>query len=164
MKVLVKRACGHEEQVEVFGTTKERENKIKWYEATDCTSCYSKAANSNCEEIEMTYSEYKNNYADCKTKPNSYNKSTKTIIVYVPKKAEETNETIVNEVKIEEIAEAFGTTVNNVKVMIAKSETELENHYETLKIKLIQIKHPQREELINKTRKAIDLIYKYKAQ
>lgn len=34
-------------------------------------------------EKEMHYSEYKNNYSDCETKRGSYNKETKTIIVYV---------------------------------------------------------------------------------
>ena len=32
----------------------------------------------------MLYREYKEKYCDCRTKENSYNKETKTIIVYVP--------------------------------------------------------------------------------
>ncbi len=35
--------------------------------------------------VEMHYSEYKRNYANCKTVANSYNKSTKTIKVYTRK-------------------------------------------------------------------------------
>ena len=36
-----------------------------------------------CVEQEMKYSEYKANYSECQTKKNSYNKETKTIVVYV---------------------------------------------------------------------------------
>lgn len=35
--------------------------------------------------IEMPYGEYKTHYSHCKTKPGSYNKETKTIMVYVSK-------------------------------------------------------------------------------
>ena len=42
----------------------------------------------NSEEAELKYSEYKENYADCKTKSGSYDKETKTIVVYVPKQEE----------------------------------------------------------------------------
>ena len=42
----------------------------------------------NCEEVVMSYREYKENYADCKTKAGSYDKTEKTIVVYVPKKEE----------------------------------------------------------------------------
>lgn len=38
--------------------------------------------------VEMHYSEYKNNYSNCKTVPNSYNKKTKTIYVYVNRVAQ----------------------------------------------------------------------------
>jgi hypothetical protein len=56
-----------------------------------CPECYAReqAQKANegmqIEEVEMHYSEYKNNYSNCKTLPNSYNKETKTIIVLVPK-------------------------------------------------------------------------------
>ena len=56
-------------------------------------SCYEEAKNAKnsegCKEVEMKYSEYMNCYENCKTKANSYNKSTKTIIVYVPVTFEE---------------------------------------------------------------------------
>jgi hypothetical protein len=85
MKLTVVRACGHEEQVEVFGSAAEREKKIKWYETTDCKQCYAKEQNSGSEEITMKYSEYKNNFSSCKTKPDSYNREDKTIVVYINK-------------------------------------------------------------------------------
>ena len=60
---------------------------------TVCPDCYAeqKAAEMlrTHDEVEMKYSEYKNHYEKCKTKPDSYNKVMKTIIVYVPKKAHE---------------------------------------------------------------------------
>lgn len=63
---------------------------------TVCPDCYTeqKAAEMlrTHDEVEMKYSEYKNHYEKCKTKPDSYNKIMKTIIVYVPKKAEEKKE------------------------------------------------------------------------
>lgn len=40
------------------------------------------------KEIEMKYAEYKNNYSDCKTKKDSYNKESKTIIVYIESESE----------------------------------------------------------------------------
>ena len=82
MKYTLTRACGHEETVNIYGNAKERENKIKWYESTNCTECW-KA--EGCEEVEMAYREYKENFADCKTKKDSYDKDAKTIIVYVPR-------------------------------------------------------------------------------
>ena len=56
----------------------------------------------NCEEVEMKYSEYKENYADYKTKSGSYDKETKTIVVYVPKQEE----------KEEDSREVFGKALN----------------------------------------------------
>jgi hypothetical protein len=40
-----------------------------------------------CDEVEMHYREYKEKYPKCKTKPGSYNGTTKTIVVYIPKSA-----------------------------------------------------------------------------
>lgn len=92
MKYTVARACGHEEIVEVYGPNKERECKIKWLERTVCSACYraelEEAAAKECDEVEMLYREYKQDYADCLTKSGSYDKETKTIIVYVPREHE----------------------------------------------------------------------------
>ena len=40
--------------------------------------------------VEMFYGDYKEKFSNCKTKPGSYNRETKAIIVYIPK--EESNE------------------------------------------------------------------------
>lgn len=85
MKVWVKRACGHEEQIEVFGKVSEREYVIKREENKVCRKCYEAEKYADYDEVEMTYAEYKRNYADCKTKYGSYDAKSKTIIVYVPK-------------------------------------------------------------------------------
>ena len=78
----------------------EHETRVKKYnrqQATDweawakenihiCPSCYrAEKDRQGCEEVEMHYGEYKKNFSNCKTKPDSYNRDTKTIIVYVPK-------------------------------------------------------------------------------
>lgn len=93
-KYLVKFSCGHEEYIDLVGKYDERKRKIAWYEENGlCPHCYEEAKNAKnaegCKEVEMKYSEYKNCYENCKTKANSYNKSTKTIIVYVPVTFEE---------------------------------------------------------------------------
>ena len=84
-KYNVKFACGHEEEIELYGPTAERERKIKYFEGHGtCSACYRKEKYGETEEVEMSYREYKENYADCKTKSGSYDKKYKTIVVYVP--------------------------------------------------------------------------------
>lgn len=86
----VKFSCGHEQCIELFGKTSERERKIKWYEECGvCSECYKEQKaiemSINHDEVEMSYKQYKTEYANCKTKPGSYNGETKTIVVYVPR-------------------------------------------------------------------------------
>lgn len=93
MKYDVTFSCGHTETVEIYGKAEDREKKIAYYGKSGiCRKCYEKMMNEknseNCEEVEMKYSEYKENHADCKTKAGSYDKETKTIVVYVPKQEE----------------------------------------------------------------------------
>ena len=94
MKYDITFSCGHTHTVDIYGSAAERERKIKWYEAEAvCPDCYKAQkdaeAAEGCSEVEMSYSEYKTNYASCKTKLNSYNKETKTIVVYVPQTEDE---------------------------------------------------------------------------
>ena len=91
MKYEVKFSCGHTHEIQIYGKNSEREKKIAYFEKYGvCPDCYreqkeiEKAA--GCEEIEMSYREYKNNYAECNTKAGSYDGQKKTIIVYVPRK------------------------------------------------------------------------------
>ena len=82
-------SCGHTETKDIFGKASERESKIAYWEKYGiCSCCYRRqkdAENSaDCNEVEMFYGDYKRNYPECKTKANSYNRETKTIIVYVP--------------------------------------------------------------------------------
>ena len=93
MKYTVKFSCGHEEEMQIYGKAKAKEKKIKYLsESGICSKCYKEMMNEknseNCEEVRMSYREYKENYADCKTKSGSYDKEEKTIIVYVPVSAE----------------------------------------------------------------------------
>ena len=117
MKYDVTFSCGHTETVEIYGKTEDREKKIAYYGKSGlCPECYEKKMNEkkaeNCEEVEMKYSEYKENYADCKTKSGSYDKETKTIVVYVPKKEEK-----------EDSRQVFGKALN-AAVKELKKENE----------------------------------------
>ena len=90
MKYDITYACGHTGAVNICGTAAERQKKLEWYQTSAvCPDCYraekEAEASAECEEVEMKYSEYKNGYADCKTKSGSYDPETKTIVVYVPR-------------------------------------------------------------------------------
>ena len=89
MKYWIKRTCGHEEQIEVFGKTSEREYRIAAEEKKVCRKCYESEKYADYDEIKMSYAEYKRNYTDCKTKSGSYDAKSKTNIVYVPKTPQE---------------------------------------------------------------------------
>lgn len=94
MKYDVKFSCGHTHTVELFGKAEDREKKIAFYEEYYvCPECYKKQKEEEnkigCMEVEMSYREYKENYSECKTKADSYDKKEKTIIVYVPEETEE---------------------------------------------------------------------------
>lgn len=107
MKYDVTFSCGHTQEVQIYGKAEERARKIKyWGKSGLCSECYKKKTNEekseNCEEVRMSYREYKENYADCKTKSGSYDKEEKTIVVYIPKQDE----------KEEDSREVFGKALN----------------------------------------------------
>ena len=88
-------SCGHETTVTLFGKIKEREKRIEWYKEHGlCPDCYSKQRAEQLnnkmarrsDKIEMSYKEYKAKYDRCKTVPDSYNKETKTVVVYVDRR------------------------------------------------------------------------------
>ncbi|RGK41968.1 hypothetical protein DXD17_02755 [[Ruminococcus] lactaris] len=117
MKYDVTFSCGHTETVEIYGKTEDREKKIAYYGKSGiCRKCYEKMMNEknseNCEEVRMSYREYKENYADRKTKSGSYDKEEKTIVVYVPKKEEK-----------EDSRQVFGKALN-AAVKELKKENE----------------------------------------
>lgn len=90
-KYNVKLSCGHVTEMFLFGSESECKRTIAFWEKRGiCPNCErERMKNENtidCDEVEMFYGEYKKNYPNCKTKPGSYNGTTKTIIVYVPKK------------------------------------------------------------------------------
>lgn len=45
---------------------------------------YEHIKNSGCKEVEISYTDYVNKYDDCDKKPDSYNPTKKTIVVYMP--------------------------------------------------------------------------------
>lgn len=131
----VKFSCGHTHTVELYGSTADRERKIKYLEECGiCPDCKDAKNAVDCEEIEMFYGEYKKNYSDCKTKANSYNKKTKTIIVYVPKKAdeetadEETTEKTAEEIAINEMCKVFNVTTPD-ELFVKKCKNQLSHPY-----------------------------------
>lgn len=90
MKYNVNFSCGHTEKVELFGKYSEREKRIAYFEERGiCSCCYREQKevekSIGCDEVEMSYRDFKQNHSGCKTKAGSYNGTTKTIIVYVPK-------------------------------------------------------------------------------
>lgn len=91
MKYEVTYSCGHTGTEELFGPGKDRERKLWWFaNRAICPECY-KAKQINdagdCEQVTMSYREYKTNYADCKTISGSYDAREKTITVLVPRTA-----------------------------------------------------------------------------
>lgn len=89
MKYTVTYSCGHTGTVQLYGKRKKHEYQLKKYEEFYlCPDCYDNDINNinskDCIEKEMSYSEFKNNYKNCKTKRNSYNKRTKTTVVFIP--------------------------------------------------------------------------------
>lgn len=141
MKTTVERTCGHSETVEVFGSREQRERKIWAYEQHECTECKLKKETANCEAIEMHYSEYKENYASCKT--GEYNKKTKTIIVYVPKKEEiktiEEETILVADIQKDFIENKATDSVKKVMHSIADSKQIKKEDFGKLKPALLSI-------------------------
>ena len=90
----VKFACGHTQTMELFGVVNDRYAMIEWYEKNGlCAECYADMKKQDllakCDLVEMPYSTYKNEYANCKSERGSYRADKKTIMVYVPKNKEE---------------------------------------------------------------------------
>lgn len=89
MKYNVKFSCGHTETIQLYGKTSAREAEIARCEKYRvCYECYREMKNIEasigCEERTMLYREYKQNFADCKTKAGTWDPVKKTITVYVP--------------------------------------------------------------------------------
>lgn len=93
MKYDVTFKCGHEEEVELFGKYEDRRKRIAWYEQEcDCSKCREKAYRAKMaekhNEVIMPYSLYKDEYSKCRTLRDSYDRYTRTILVFVPKEDE----------------------------------------------------------------------------
>lgn len=92
MRVEIKHVCGHVEEHYISGKIDGREQRIERLENRQCEKCYyenrakENLQSENLDIIEIHYSEYKKgNY---NAVPNSYDRKTKTIKVYVEGKAE----------------------------------------------------------------------------
>lgn len=177
-KYYVKHTCGHEVQVDLFGKAADRERKLEWLESTLCPECYAREqaqkANKDMaiKEVEMHYSEYKNNYAECKTLPNSYNKDTKTIVVLVPVEVEEIEE--VEEAKevekveeatltIEEIAEICNAPASAIEKMIEMPNEKLDEMLSQYN-KTMASPNPKKLAMVDQAKKSVELVKLYKKQ
>lgn len=134
MKYDITHTCGHERRIDITGTNVhgERDRKVKYFESCPCPECYAKAQAGDAVETEMSYSEYKTNYSDCKTKPNSYNAKTKTVIVYVPAEANgPTKPETTAEAAIAELIE-MGVTKDVATITVNAPEHRFEGSYDML--------------------------------
>lgn len=140
MKQDVTCKCGHTITMVLCGKNTERESKIKWQEEHDCPECYhqSLVAEGKEQEIRVKYSDYKNDekYFFCKTKTNSYDKDTKTIVVYMPveqpvEPAEEATEPAPEEPKelseetVKELAEEFGLKTTHIRAFAKQGSAKM---------------------------------------
>lgn len=167
-KYEVKMACGHIHTVELFGKASDRERKIKWLEENGiCPDCKAKEAARGCEEIEMHYGEYKKNYSNCKTKPNSYNAETKTVVVYVPieEPVEETNpeEQAINAMcEIFEVKKSDTDYNNFVKMCKDALACSVEENEKMFMSQAEKYKGSDKGEKIEKAKKIVNIIRNYK--
>lgn len=175
-KYYVKHTCGHEVQVDLFGKTADRENKIDWLETTLCPECYARqqAQKENkgmqIEEIEMLYSEYKNNYAECKTLTGSYDKKNKTIVVLVPVEveveveveavAEATEEEVLT---VEGIAETCNAPASAIEKMTEMSNEKLDEMLSQYN-KTMASPNPKKLAMVEQAKKSVELVKLYKKQ
>lgn len=118
MKYEVKFSCGHVHIVELTGKREERERKIKYYEekglCPECKDNFENNLNSlGCEEVRMSYREYKADYSYYAAKKGSYDESDKTIIVYVPVSDNE-EETTNDESEVLNTVESTSVTEENL--------------------------------------------------
>lgn len=180
-KYNVNYTCGHEGTVELFGKTTDRMKKIEWMEENLCPECYAREQaqlqnkDNQIEEVEMHYGEYKNNFSNCQTLPNSYDSKTKTITVLVPVEVEEVEEVTVAEetvetteeiITIEQIAEMARSTVENAKKVVAMPIERLEAIVKNLEDKIKVTENPSEKLLtdLEESIEMVDIIKKYKSQ
>lgn len=160
----VKFSCGHTHIIELYGSTTDRERKIKYLEEYGvCPKCKEVEKANNCEEVEMFYGEYKKNYNDCKTKVNSYDKKRKTIIVYVPKKDESTEggtTTITENEAIKEMCKVFNVMANDA--FIEKCKKQLSKPFNESLKSFEKGSENASTEKIEKGRKILNIIKNYK--
>ena len=90
MKYEVVYSCGHTGTEQIYGSAKDRERKLWWYAnraiCPECTKAEAIKAAGDCDQVTMSYRQYKTEYADCKTVPGTYDAAEKIITVLVPKK------------------------------------------------------------------------------
>lgn len=136
-KYQITHTCGHTETHEIFGTNShgERDRKEAWFATTLCSDCYKTAkeadAAKDATEVTMKYSEYKNKYANCTTKSDSYNSTDKTITVYVPKPAPVSATAAAEDEAIIEEMIAVGAPEVSARKIVRLSSRQLRSNIES---------------------------------
>lgn len=145
--------------MQIYGSSKERERKIKYYEQYGtCSDCYKAEKNKKnaegCEEVRMSYREYKTSYADCNTKADSYDKDEKTIIVYVRVERSVEENTPMTEEETKEACqkEAYDAIKKTGKKPEEINPTDLNEAFEKLGINVERLRIPEavKDAIINK--------------
>lgn len=90
MQYFIKMNCGHGQMLNINGCAEHIQKKLKYFkEKAICKRCYMQMQLKNMidpEEVRMPYYEYKIRYRKFPYQLESYNKTDKTIVVYLPKK------------------------------------------------------------------------------
>lgn len=129
MKYNIEFKCGHNEEVAIFGSFKDREREIERLQECNCSACrklaFQKKMSSEYDEVRMSYSEYKKSYSKCKTLNDSYDKKTKTIVVFVKKQADD----VADDVAKEKVIEAAEKATEEEKASIKSTASIMTRTY-----------------------------------
>ena len=170
MKETVKRACGHEETIQVYGSVKDREYTIHKEEKKLCVHCLAeeqKKQYENCDMVEVPYREYKEKYSECVTLTGSYNPDTKTIVVFIPNKKEAEKE--ISEIVAAAMAE-LGCDIDTssiITISVNGKGNLTGKEMATNKLNQLQRmftppeKEPEKQRLINMYQQIVDILNKY---
>lgn len=120
MRCRVKYACGHHGIVYLDGTMQHVYHRMDLLEHMRCRDCVDA---EGTKLVTMQYGEYRNHFAACRTKPDSYDPDFKTIAVYVPEDYE-TNGSTASDLRAEEVRAAL-QIIRRDGNLSAKAETAL---------------------------------------
>ncbi len=86
MERIITRVCGHKEKIWLVDGEENNAVALSNHSNYPCLQCYLEL--TPCKPRRMLYCDYKVEYSHCRTRPNSYDPQTKTIVVFIPLSAE----------------------------------------------------------------------------